>query len=132
MFFMGKKELSLFQSIFAMKCPRCRRGDLFSTKSSFDYKHLAEMPKACPVCAQSYLPEPGFYYGAMFVSYGISGVFGLSFVGICMLGFDLSVDASFITLIIIVAILFGWLFRISRSIWIHINIKYKPSLIQQK
>ena len=27
------------------------------------------MPGACPVCGQAYEPEPGFYIGAMYVSY---------------------------------------------------------------
>ena len=31
-----------------------------------------EMPAACPVCRLSYEPEPGFYYGAMYISSGFS------------------------------------------------------------
>jgi uncharacterized membrane protein YedE/YeeE len=31
-----------------------------------------EMPDACPVCHQTYEPEPGFYYGAMYISSGFS------------------------------------------------------------
>ncbi|MGY3088786.1 uncharacterized protein (DUF983 family) [Hymenobacter sp. UYAg731] len=31
-----------------------------------------EMPEACPVCRQTYEPEPGFYYGAMYISSGFS------------------------------------------------------------
>ncbi|WP_345232928.1 DUF983 domain-containing protein [Hymenobacter saemangeumensis] len=30
------------------------------------------MPTACPVCALYYEPEPGFYYGAMYISSGFS------------------------------------------------------------
>ncbi|MBF9239741.1 DUF983 domain-containing protein [Hymenobacter sp. BT683] len=30
------------------------------------------MPAVCPVCGQPTEPEPGFYYGAMFVSYAFS------------------------------------------------------------
>ncbi|MBF9220063.1 DUF983 domain-containing protein [Hymenobacter ruricola] len=30
------------------------------------------MPAACPVCRQTYEPEPGFYYGAMYISSGFS------------------------------------------------------------
>ena len=104
---MAKAELSLLQSIFAMKCPRCRIGNLFSKPGSFNYKHLTEMPKTCPTCDQSYLPEPGFYYGAMFISYIICGVWFLSFIGICMLVLNLSVDTSFILLFVMIAILFG-------------------------
>ncbi|WP_213019052.1 DUF983 domain-containing protein [Hymenobacter negativus] len=31
-----------------------------------------EIPEACPVCQQTYEPEPGFYYGAMYISSGFS------------------------------------------------------------
>lgn len=31
-----------------------------------------EMPEACPTCRQTYEPEPGFYYGAMYISSGFS------------------------------------------------------------
>jgi hypothetical protein len=30
------------------------------------------MPEACLVCQQTYEPEPGFYYGAMYISSGFS------------------------------------------------------------
>lgn len=31
-----------------------------------------DMPAECPVCHQTYEPEPGFYYGAMYISSGFS------------------------------------------------------------
>ncbi|MBO2012755.1 DUF983 domain-containing protein [Siccationidurans soli] len=30
------------------------------------------MPPQCPICRQTYEPEPGFYYGAMYISSGFS------------------------------------------------------------
>jgi len=123
---MEKPKVSLTQSIFKLKCPRCREGDLFISKSHFNYRQLTKMPKACPVCGQVYLPEPGFYYGAMFISYIICGFWFLGFIAICMFGFGLTVDMSFVLLMIMIVILFGWIFRISRSIWIHVNVKYVP------
>ncbi|RSK47804.1 DUF983 domain-containing protein [Hymenobacter rigui] len=30
------------------------------------------MPVACPVCGQAYEPEPGFYWGAMYISFAFS------------------------------------------------------------
>jgi len=99
-------------------------GDLFISKSHFNYKQLTKMPNSCPACGQIYLPEPGFYYGAMFISYIMTGFWFLGFIGICMFGFGLSVDMSFVLLILMIAMLYGWIFRISRSLWIHIAIKY--------
>ncbi|WP_045690491.1 DUF983 domain-containing protein [Hymenobacter sp. AT01-02] len=30
------------------------------------------MPEACPVCGQRYEPEPGFYWGAMYITFAFS------------------------------------------------------------
>jgi uncharacterized protein (DUF983 family) len=53
------------------KCPRCREGDIFKYPLRNILKFSA-MNKHCPVCGADFEPEPGFYFGAMFVSYAIS------------------------------------------------------------
>ena len=58
-------------SIVQQRCPRCRRGELF-THSGFNLAHFTEMPVACPVCQLNYEPEPGFYWGAMYISFAFS------------------------------------------------------------
>ncbi len=111
-------------SIFKMKCPRCHEGDLFET-NTFSFKKSFHMPEHCPVCKQPYFLEPGFYYGAMFISYIITGWFSLFLVGALIIFGDWIVEASFLLLIAIMALLFVWFFRLSRSIWININVKYQ-------
>lgn len=37
---------------------------------------------------------------------------------------DMSVNASFLVLITVLAIFFVWIFRVSRSIWLSFNVKY--------
>jgi uncharacterized protein (DUF983 family) len=54
----------------ALRCPRCHTGRLF-THGAFSTS-FTDMPPACPVCGQTYEPEPGFYYGAMYISSGFS------------------------------------------------------------
>jgi len=122
-----KKNRGLWSSILNMKCPRCREGDLFITPT-FSYSKPTEMPERCEVCGQNYMPEPGFWYGAMFVSYVWTAFFCLFFVGggIMILGW--SVNTAFLILILVTAIFFFWIFRISRSIWIHIYVKYRPEM----
>jgi uncharacterized protein (DUF983 family) len=112
-------------SIFQMKCPRCREGDLFPT-STFSFSQPFDMHKRCPHCEQTYTPEPGFYYGAMFISYIFTGVFSLVLLGTLILGFKVSIGAAFGVLILLCIILFVWFFRISRSIWINMRVRYNP------
>lgn len=108
-----------------MKCPRCRRGDLFPT-SSFSFSRPFQQYEHCPCCGQSYFPEPGFYYGAMFISYIGSGFFCLGVVALLRWVLGMSFLASFAILGAILLVFFVWWFRLSRSIYAHIVIKYRP------
>lgn len=112
--------------MFNMKCPRCHEGDLFET-TTFSFQKSFDMPKRCSVCSQSYMPEPGFYYGAMFISYIFVAWFCIFFVAIFHWVLEWGLYTSFFLLIIILSIFFVWIFRMSRSIWIGINVKYNPS-----
>lgn len=38
----------------------------------YNLGHFIEMPEKCPVCSQHYEPEPGFYWGAMYISFAFS------------------------------------------------------------
>ncbi|MEM9824289.1 MAG: DUF983 domain-containing protein [Bacteroidota bacterium] len=120
-----RKSRSLFASVKDMKCPRCREGALFET-STFSLSKPFEMYDRCPKCGQNYMPEPGFYFGAMFVSYIIWGGFSVALCLTLVFGFDWSVNGAFTLLILISIVSFVWIFRISRSIWIHIIIPYRP------
>ena len=57
-------------ALLDLRCPRCHEGKIFTSRA-FSFK-FADMPEVCPVCGQPTEPEPGFYYGAMFVSYAFS------------------------------------------------------------
>ncbi len=70
------------QALLRLRCPRCHAGPLF-THPATSLRHFDEMPPACPVCRQTYEPEPGFYYGAMYVSFGFS-VLAVGLVGFAL------------------------------------------------
>jgi len=63
-------ELSKFQAVLQCKCPRCRRGDIF-TGNAYAFK-LQKTNVNCPVCNLKFEREPGFFYVAMFVSYAMN------------------------------------------------------------
>jgi uncharacterized protein (DUF983 family) len=112
---------SKLSAIISMKCPRCHEGDLYSAPIM---DGIYKMPRECPNCKQSYEPEPGFYWGAMYVGYGLSAFYMLSTVGVLLLGFNLSVNLSFVISILGGIFIFPFVARISRSIWIHMNVGY--------
>ena len=115
---------SVWKSISSLKCPKCREGDLF-LKETWSFQQPFEMHKRCPNCNQNYMPEPGFYFGAMFISYILWGWFSIVLCLGLVFCFEWSVNGAFALLIFISLIFFVWIFRISRSIWIHINIKFQ-------
>lgn len=112
-------------SIFNFKCPKCHEGDLYETPT-FSFRRPFDMPERCSYCGQSYNPEPGFYYGAMFVSYIFTAWFCILFVMFLHWVLDWSLAASFGVLIAICAIFFVYIFRLARAIWLNITFKYDP------
>lgn len=114
---------SLLSSIFGLRCPKCRRGDLFAT-SAFSFDRPFEQYEHCPKCGQNYFPEPGFYYGAMFISYIGSGFFCLGFVMLLHWVLGWSTMASFALLLVIVGVFFVWWFRFSRAVYFHIVVSH--------
>jgi len=84
------------------------------------------MNKKCPVCGQRFEPEPGFYYGAMFISYIFMGFISLGLAGLMVFYFNFSIELAFSVLIAALALIFLWNLRFSRSIWIHLIVKYDP------
>lgn len=52
------------------KCPRCRVGKVFKG-STYSLK-VQKMNEFCPHCDLKFEREPGYFYGAMFVSYALN------------------------------------------------------------
>lgn len=123
------KESKLY-SIFSLKCPRCHEGETFET-GSWSFVRPFDMLNRCPKCNLNYFPEPGYYYGAMFISYIWTAWFCLLFIALFhwILGWSLTV--SFGLLIGFLGINFAYIFRISRLMWININVKYDPNAVKK-
>ena len=114
---------SVLYSVVAMKCPRCHEGDLYKTPT-FSFKKSFEMYDVCPHCGQKYVLEPGFYYGSMFISYILTAFLMFGTFAIAKFILDVEITTAFICCTLIIAALFIWIFRISRSVWIHFFVKF--------
>ncbi|MCB0636174.1 MAG: DUF983 domain-containing protein [Lewinella sp.] len=113
-------------SILNLTCPRCHEASMWYT-GSFSFKKSFDMKPVCDHCGQNLEPEPGFYYGAMFISYIFTAWLSIFFVIFFHWVLDLSLEVSFVLLILFMAFCFVYFFRLARSIWININIKYDPT-----
>lgn len=123
MFTKGSKTYSIVQ----LKCPRCQESDAFET-GSWSFKKAFDMREKCPVCGLNYFPEPGYYYGSMFISYIWTGWFSIFFVAILHWWLGLSIDWTLAFLAVFFAFNFVYIFRISRLMWLNLNVKFNPDL----
>lgn len=114
-----------------MKCPRCRRGAMFSNPNPWNLKQMMNMPKACPVCGQVFELEVGFWYGTGYVSYLITVLFSVFsfFLWWLVIGFSLT-DNSVVWWICVNAVLMlvlqPWFMRISRVMYLYFFVHYDP------
>jgi uncharacterized protein (DUF983 family) len=116
---------SKLYSVFKMKCPSCHEGDFFTTNNAYNLKKVAEIYPRCPVCNQSYEPEPNFYYGSMYVSYTYTVALFVAVMVVVkwILGYSIWAALGVLTLILVVA--WPYLFRLSRITWLNVFVKYK-------
>jgi len=57
-------------SVVRFKCPQCHEGAFFLAHP-YNLIKVGDTHAQCPVCGLKYEKEPGFYTGAMYVSYAI-------------------------------------------------------------
>jgi len=126
------KKGTKFYSILFNKCPRCHEGDFMKEKNMFKLNKAFQMHDYCSVCGLKYMMEPSFFYGAMYVNYGLTvGISIVTFL-IAVLFFNLSLVESFIPIVIILVLTAPISIRFSRIIWINLFIKYDPKATKAK
>ena len=108
---MSENAPGRLQSIVRLRCPRCLDGAVFES--------LWRMHPLCPSCRLKYEREPGYFTGAMYISYAL----GLAFcapLGVVLMVFGgFSATRSFLTIAVGGPLLIPLLFRYSRVLWMH-------------
>lgn len=117
--------------ILANKCPRCHEGEVFPNKNPYNLKEMMKVNERCDKCEQSFEPEPNFFYGAMYISYMYTtAIFMFSFVlGRYIL--ELSATGTVILAVGLLLAFAPYVFRLSRSTWLHINVKYRKDALKK-
>lgn len=110
------------------KCPRCRTGNMFQYPIS-RISRFSQMHDTCPHCGVSLSPEPGFYQGAMYVSYAFIVALIVA-VSIVLYTIGANSEATYIISIISLTVLLAPLnFRYSRIVYLYLfgGIKFDSS-----
>lgn len=117
-------KIDWVKSVVHCKCPKCRKAKLFTYGNHYNLSKLFEMPDRCPNCGQDFFIEPGFYLGAMWVSYPFVLLTDVALLAIFFLVFDMSVLGAFFSSLGIMLALLPPTIRISRSLFIHMNVRF--------
>lgn len=112
-----------FKKMWQYKCPSCGEGDMF--KKPLKLSNPIDMYETCTHCGQKFEPEPGFYYGAMFLSYILSGWFFLLPTLFLIFVFKWSVEAAMVFAILLAIVTYVRFARGSRALWLHLMVYNK-------
>lgn len=127
------KSNSKFGAMVQLKCPRCREGEMFMYPLSNIFKFY-KMYKECKKCGLQYEPEPGFYFGAMYISYGFNIALMLTiFITINILIERPEVWVYLVAIITPSLLLVPINLRISRAIMLHLfgGASYEPERLKK-
>ncbi|MGK7397828.1 MAG: DUF983 domain-containing protein [Candidatus Cyclobacteriaceae bacterium M3_2C_046] len=114
------QKRSQLNAVLQAKCPRCREGDMFQYPVS-NIARFDKMNKECPHCGLRFEIEPGFFFGAMYISYAISVAVLLTSAFILYYFFgDPDLWIYVITVPTVVVILLPFIFRFSRVLFLHV------------
>jgi vacuolar-type H+-ATPase subunit I/STV1 len=111
-------------SIFTGACPVCHSESMYTSKNLYNINKTQEMHERCSHCNTKYKMEPSFFYGAMYVSYGV-GV-ALAIATFIIAKYLMGLDRLQIFFMIMGIMIIGLpvIIRLSRNIWINLFLNY--------
>ena len=122
---MLKKGTKLY-SILTGTCPKCMNESMYVDKNPLHLGSVLKMNEHCSHCGLKYQIEPSFFYGAMYVSYGLNVAIGVVAFIISYVFLNLNIESAFIAIIAAIILLYPLVLRWSRNIYINIFISYNP------
>ncbi|EGV43510.1 DUF983 domain-containing protein [Bizionia argentinensis JUB59] len=120
---MIKKGTKLY-SIFTGACPKCHEESMYVNKNPYILKDVQKMHENCKHCGFKFYIEPSFFYGSMYVSYGVGIAFAVAAFVISFLFLGSNLMTAFIAIIGTLVVFSPIIMRISRNIWINMFVNY--------
>lgn len=124
---MLKKGFKL-NSILTGTCPRCQNESMYLNKNPLHFSKLLKMNEKCSHCGLKYQIEPSFFYGAMYVSYGLNVAISMAAFVITYIFFNSSLKIAFIAILASNVVLFPFVLRWSRNIYINMFVSFDKNL----
>jgi uncharacterized protein (DUF983 family) len=128
---MFKKGTKIY-SIFNGKCPKCHEDDFFKYGFTFNPSKVTEIHTHCSECNLKYMLEPSFFYGAMYINYGITVAISIAVFIITKIFIGLNLLESFLSIFGALIILAPLNLRLARIIWINMFVAYDKDTVAKK
>jgi uncharacterized protein (DUF983 family) len=127
---MLKKGTKLY-SILTGSCPKCHHESMYINANPYNFTQLFKMNERCSNCQTKYKIEPSFFYGSMYVSYGVGIAFAVAAFVISFIFIGTDLKTSFIGIVVTLILFLPIIIRLSRNIWINLFMKYDESLVKK-
>lgn len=114
-------------SILTGTCPVCHEESMYKESNPYKLNRVYEMHERCSNCGTKYKIEPSFFYGAMYVSYGLGIAFSVAAFIIAYVFLNASLLTSFFVIVGTLIVLMPVIMRLSRNIWINLFFSYKKT-----
>ena len=122
------KKGSKLNSILTGTCPRCQKESMYVDQNLLHINNCIKMNEKCSHCGLRYQIEPSFFYGAMYVSYGLNVAVGVAAFIVSFVIFKSDLKTAFIAIIASILVLFPIILRLSRSIYINLFVSFDKNL----
>lgn len=123
MFSKGSKIYSMITG----KCPKCHVDKMYVNSNPYIITETMKMHEHCRNCGFKYKLEPNFFFGAMYVSYGLAVLSGIAIFLISHFIFNSSLLISFAAILLGLIILMPIITRLSRNIYINLFVSYNST-----
>jgi len=118
------KKGSKLNSILTGTCPRCQNESMYLDKNPLHFTKILKMNENCSHCGLKYQIEPSFFYGAMYVSYGLNVGLSIAAFIVSYLIFKSSLKVAFIAILISNVVFFPFVLRWARNIYINMFVSF--------
>jgi hypothetical protein len=105
-------------------CPKCHEESMYLDANPFNIMKIYAMHEKCSHCKLVYQIEPSFFFGAMFVSYGLGVLIAIFTFLLSFFVFHVNLKTSFIAIVVALILCNTLIMRWSRNIWINIFIDF--------
>ena len=128
---MKKNNIKKLVSILFLKCPRCRKGNLLEGHP-YQLSKFNKVNENCSKCNLKFKIEPSFFYGSMYVSYGLGVAISIAvYVVLLLLGMANQLLRVFFIICGTLIALMPYINALSKVIWAGFFFKYDLNTLEK-